>query len=121
MFFPNIPYILTDLIHLSEIYNPNIPVWFDVIMLVWFSWTGILLGVISLYLMQHILERKLGRFTVWTFVLISALLGSIGICLGRFLRWNSWKVAKNLIQTGADLWGWAENPLSNLNRFYAVV
>ena len=43
IFFPNAPYILTDFQHLS---NPgaNIPVWYDVILLIWFSFTGLFLG-----------------------------------------------------------------------------
>ena len=49
IFYPNAPYILTDLQHLSRVTN-NAPLWFDVILLVWFSWTGMLLGLISLYM-----------------------------------------------------------------------
>ena len=43
IFFPNAPYILTDLQHLSQ-GVANVPLWYDVILLIWFSWTGMLLG-----------------------------------------------------------------------------
>ena len=51
VFFPNAPYILTDFQHLSTNVN-NAPVWFDVLLLLWFAWTGLLLGVVSLHFMQ---------------------------------------------------------------------
>ena len=45
IFFPNAPYILTDLQHLSQ-GSSNVPLWYDVILLIWFSWTGMLLGIV---------------------------------------------------------------------------
>ena len=56
IFFPNAPYILTDLQHLSRT-SSDAPLWFDVILLTWFSWTGMLLGLVSLYLMHEIVQR----------------------------------------------------------------
>jgi len=93
-FFPNAPYILTDLQHLSY-GNAEIPVWYDVIMLVWFSFTGLFLGMVSLFLMQEIVRREFGRWFGWGFVLSVAGLTSIGVYMGRFLRWNSWDILAN--------------------------
>ena len=64
IFFPNAPYILTDLEHLNQS-SPASLVWYDVIMLVWFSWTGMLLGIVSLSLMQEIIKRDFGRLAGW--------------------------------------------------------
>jgi uncharacterized membrane protein len=91
LFFPNAPYILTDFQHLTR---PNIeaPVWYDVIMLLWFSWNGLLLGIISLYFMQKVVARWLGSILSWVFVVSVTVLSSIGVYVGRFLRWNSWDV-----------------------------
>jgi uncharacterized membrane protein len=89
LFFPNAPYILTDFLHLSTI-TDGAPKWFDVLMLMWFAWTGLLLGVVSLNLMQQLVARALGRIVAWTFVVIVAVAGSVGIYIGRFLGWNSW-------------------------------
>jgi uncharacterized membrane protein len=89
LFFPNAPYILTDLQHLSHP-KPGVPVWFDVLLIVWFSWTGLLLGMVSLLLMQNIVRREFGRVAGWLFVFAVGALGSLGIYIGRFLRWNSW-------------------------------
>ena len=94
LFFPNAPYILTDLQHLG---NPkeNIPLWFDVLLLLWFSWTGLSLGIVSLFMMQDIVRREFGRIAGWLFVGTVGVLASLGIYIGRFLRWNSWDVLLN--------------------------
>lgn len=91
IFFPNAPYILTDFQHLGQPSNV-VPIWFDVILVVWFAWTGLLLGVISLYLMHDVVQRTFGRVTGWLFVFAVSLLSGLGIYIGRFLRWNSWDI-----------------------------
>jgi len=116
MFFPNAPYILTDFNHLNTSDN-TAPLWFDVIMLIWFAWTGLLLGVASLYLMQEIVTRTFGRIIGWIFTLAVTVLSSIGISLGRFLRWNSWDILQEPLPIIHDLVGWLRYPFSNL-RIY---
>ena len=59
VFFPNAPYILTDFLHLGSM-GDIVPGWYDVLMLFWFAWTGLMLGVVSLYLMQDIVTRAFG-------------------------------------------------------------
>lgn len=94
LFFPNAPYILTDLKHLG-VPREHIPIWFDVLLLLWFSWTGLSLGIVSLFMMQDIVRREFGRITGWIFVGGVGVLASLGIYIGRFLRWNSWDVIFN--------------------------
>ena len=94
IFFPNAPYILTDFQHLAGKWR-ELPVWYDVMMLVWFSFTGLLLGMTSLFLMQEIVRREFGRWAGWGFVAIVAALTSAGVYFGRFLRWNSWDIFSN--------------------------
>lgn len=96
IFFPNAPYILTDFQHLSSA-GADIPVWFDVIVLIWFSFTGLFLGMVSLFLMQEIVRREFGHWFGWGLVLAVAGLSTIGVYMGRFLRWNSWDVLSNLV------------------------
>jgi len=109
IFFPNAPYILTDLQHLGEA-PANVPIWYDVIMLVWFSWTGMLLGIVSLNLMQEIIRREFGRWFGWIFVLLVASLSSAGIYVGRFVRLNSWDLLNNPAYAADSLWNWVSDP-----------
>jgi len=94
IFFPNAPYILTDFQHLAGQWH-DLPVWYDVMMLIWFAFTGLLLGIVSLFLMQEIVRREFGRWVGWGFVAVVTALSSIGIYVGRFLRWNSWDIFSN--------------------------
>jgi uncharacterized membrane protein len=64
-------------------------------MLIWFAFTGLLLGMVSLFLMQEIVRREFGRWVGWGFVAMVAALSSAGIYVGRFLRWNSWDIFNN--------------------------
>ncbi len=91
IFFPNAPYILTDFQHLAGNWR-DAPVWYDVMLLIWFSFTGLLLGMVSLFMMQEIIRRTFGRWVGWAFVAVVTGLSSIGVYAGRFLRWNSWDI-----------------------------
>ena len=87
LFFPNAPYLLTDFIHLGE--GPA-PLWYDGLMLSAFAWTGLLLGFASLYLVQMVFRRAFGSKVAWLAVVMALGLASIGVYLGRFIRFNSW-------------------------------
>ena len=116
IFFPNAPYILTDFQHLSTTPN-NAPVWYDVLMLLWFAWTGLILGVVSLHFMQEIVTRTFGRVTGWVFVFFVTILSSIGIFLGRFYRWNSWDILGDPVPIAQDIWSWMRHPFANLRVY----
>jgi uncharacterized membrane protein len=109
VFFPNAPYILTDFLHLGSM-GDIVPGWYDVLMLFWFAWTGLLLGVVSLYLMQDIVARVFGGAVGWVFVIAAAGLGSFGIYLGRFLRWNSWDLLSRPMPLAGELYGKVTDP-----------
>lgn len=90
LFFPNAPYIVTDLLHLAA--RPPVPLWFDLFLIFSFAWAGLFLGFSSLYAMQRLVTEKANRALGWIFVLAVLALSSFGIYLGRFLGWNSWDV-----------------------------
>ena len=116
IFFPNAPYILTDFQHLSLL-SSTVPIWFDVLLLLWFAWTGLLLGLVSLYFMQEIVERVFGRTTGWFFVVLVTILSSLGIYLGRFYHWNSLDILSKPMIMANDIWEKLKNPFENL-RIY---
>jgi uncharacterized membrane protein len=92
LFFPNAPYIITDLFHLVP---REVPLWFDLLLLVSFAWNGLMLGFFSLIDAQEIVSRRFGEAKGWLFSAASIVLCSFGIYLGRYLRWNSWDVLSN--------------------------
>lgn len=92
LFFPNALYIMTDFLHLQP--RGNVPLWFDIVLLFSFSWNGILLGFLSLQKMQALFSRMYG----WIIVIMSLVLASFGIYLGRYLRWNSWDALTHPLQ-----------------------
>ena len=116
IFFPNAPYMLTDLQDLAR-RATDAPLWYDVIIIGWSSWTGMLLGVISLYLMQDIIIRTFGRAAGWTFVFIISALSSFGIYIGRFVRLNSWDVLQDPAETAQEVMGIIIDPSMRLAAF----
>jgi uncharacterized membrane protein len=90
LFFPNAPYIVTDLVHLYE--RPPVPLWFDIGLLAAFMLGGCFLAVVSLHIMQTLVKRLAGGFASWLFVLGAVGLSGLGVYLGRVQRWNSWDI-----------------------------
>jgi uncharacterized membrane protein len=93
IFFPNAPYIVTDFVHLRQ--TPLAPLWYDLLIIMSFAWTGLFIGYLSLYLMQEIARGRFGARASWCFTIIMLALSSFGIYLGRFSRWNSWDILRN--------------------------
>jgi uncharacterized membrane protein len=91
LFFPNAPYILTDLLHLKA--RAPVPLWYDLLMLLSFALTGLFLGYLSLVCVERTLERRWSRGVVRAVITGCLFLAAFGIYLGRFLRWNSWEIA----------------------------
>jgi len=94
VFFPNSLYILTDFQHIA-IRDTDTPVWYDVVMLLWFSWSGLFLGTFSLYLMQTIVTRWSTKKYGWLFVVLVSILSGFGVYIGRFVSYNSWDLIFN--------------------------
>jgi len=93
LFFPNAPYILTDLFHLNA--NSSMPIWFDLILILSFAWVGLVFGMLSLWDIEKLMMKRMS--STWTSILSTAFLflSSFGIYLGRYLRWNSWDIVHN--------------------------
>lgn len=116
IFFPNAPYMLTDLQDLAR--EPGgAPLWYDVIIVVWASWTGMLLGIISLYLMQDIIARAVSRAAGWIFVFAISSLSSFGMYIGRFVRLNSWDILQDPAETAMEILGIVVDPSMRLAAF----
>ena len=107
-FFPNAPYIVTDFKWLRD--STGAPIWYDVVLVAAAAWCGLLLGFMSLYLIQAVV-RALDRCrTRWLFVLGVLAVGSFGIYLGRFERWNSWDVFTRPRRLTHEVWPHLAHP-----------
>ena len=90
LFFPNAPYIITDLFHLHE--RPGIPKWYDLLLLFSAAWNGLLLGLLSLYNAERFLLTKMNQFNAGLLLALCVFLSGFGVYAGRYLRWNSWEI-----------------------------
>lgn len=115
IFFPNAPYIITDFLHLKD--RPGVPVWYDILLLAAFAWTGCFLAIASLRTMQNIVKNHVGWVISWIFAGFVLTLGGLGIYLGRFSRWNSWDIFTSPKEIVYEVAVRVMNPLSNLSFF----
>jgi len=102
LFFPNAPYIVTDLMHLDKRWP--IPIWYDIGLLVTFLLVGCFLAIASLRSMQRIVSDYVGQMMSWIFVMGTMGMTSFGIYMGRYLRWNSWDLFTSPYQLLRDIY-----------------
>ncbi len=93
LFFPNAPYLITDLIHLKS--SPDYIVWYDALMNFSFALAGLLTGLYSLLKIHRLIGGAINSLLAWMTVCSSLVLSSYGVYLGRFGRWNSWDIVTN--------------------------
>jgi uncharacterized membrane protein len=108
LFFPNSPYIVSDLIHINP--RDNVPLWYDAIMIFSFAWNGLMLGFVSLWIVQQLTARWFSRPVSWLFVTATLMATGFGIYLGRFQRWNSWDVLVDPLGMAKQVLIYASNP-----------
>jgi uncharacterized membrane protein len=111
LFFPNAPYLLTDLKHVGS--SARVPVLYDVVLLAAGAWAGLLLGLTSLFLVHAVARRLTNALNAWALVVGVLAVSSFGIYLGRVERWNSWDVVVRPHSLGHQLAAGLLHPLSH--------
>ncbi len=109
LLFPNSPYILTDFFHLRL--RASAPLWYDLIVLLSFAWTGLIYGFISLMDIEMLFKKYMSKWFITIISILFLFLCSFGIYLGRFLRWNSWDIISNPFGLFNDIIDRFVNPL----------
>lgn len=92
LFFPNAPYVLTDLIHLNGHLRHSAPQWLDLVLLLSFAFVSLSLGFQSLRQVQRWVSLRWNPQVGWCTTVAVLGLSGFGVYLGRFLRWNSWDI-----------------------------
>jgi uncharacterized membrane protein len=93
LFFPNALYIVTDLIHLEQ--ETSVPKWYDAVLLFSSAAIGVVMAFVSLLRVENYLGLKFNQRVTGVVIFCILFLGSFGVYLGRFLRWNSWDIISN--------------------------
>ena len=115
LFLPNSPYLVTDLVHLKP--RPPVPLWFDILLVQSFVLTGLMLGLLSLHLMQRRVSHSFGWRSGWLFTLVVIGLTAFGIYLGRFERWNIWDLFTSPVALSSDIFNTLMHPRANKTAF----
>ncbi len=115
LFFPNAPYILTDLIHLRL--DSKMPIWFDLVFILSFSWTGLMFGFLSLMDIESFLKLHFSKWKVFLLSTIVLFMAAFGIYLGRYLELNSWDALREPVSFLGTISKYFLHPLNHLDTW----
>jgi uncharacterized membrane protein len=119
LFFPNAPYLVTDLRHLGE--WTAAPRMYDVLMLASAAFAGLALAFVSLYLLHAVARARFGAVSGWLAALSALGLGAFGIFLGLYGRWNSWDLFTRPERLLAEVARGLADPLAHTRQLGVVV
>ncbi|MFM2224987.1 MAG: hypothetical protein RJA07_1189 [Bacteroidota bacterium] len=112
LFFPNAPYLITDLMYLAKIkQHTSIPLWFDIIMLSSFAINGLLLGYVSSQIIFKKFQQLYSKWIANFFTISYLMFSGYGIYLGRFSRYNSWDIITNPEALFSSVWQTLLHPI----------
>ena len=110
LFLPNAPYLITDLIHINERHAPS--TWGDPLLFFSFALTGVMTGIVSLWIMRQNFRMLFGEKASWVLTYLSIALSGFGIFLGRIQRWNSWDILTDPRRLFTDIVLQLDNPMA---------
>ena len=115
LFFPNSPYIITDLVHLQSLSGNTY--WHYQIMIFTYAFVSLACGLLSRYWIQKVWTKifSLNWSNFFTFGAI--FLSGYGIFLGRVERWNSWDLFVHPFSLLKHIFHSIKNPTAILMTF----
>jgi uncharacterized membrane protein len=111
LLIPNAFYMITDLFHLFH--REEIPLWFDLVLLMSFAWNGMIFGFLSVRQMEKNLFLIIPGLREGLFAGGIMFLNSFGVYLGRYLRFNSWDIISNPFSLAKNMWLLFVDPVEN--------
>ena len=100
IFFPNAPYVITDIIHLSNYkyhasgYVRELAPWISLLYIISGVIIGTLMGLMSLRIIHGEIIRIKGKRIAGCAVVGIAVISGYAVYIGRFLRFNSWDILR---------------------------
>lgn len=93
-FFPNAPYLVTDLIHIVylDFSSQNLYAWLTLFQIGMALFLASILGLWSLQVIHGSFQKAFGKLIGWGVVLISCIACGYAVYIGRFIRFNSWDI-----------------------------
>lgn len=111
LFYPNAPYMISDLIHVDK---DSPTVIYDTLIIFSISILSIFYGFYSLKIIHALWRNQWSLKLANIFIVFALLMSSFGIYLGRILRLNSWDLFSHTLKVFSDifhhLWPIQQNP-----------
>lgn len=110
-FYPNAAYLITDLLHPfarldtegTSLFWQDMLFWDHLFTVLFTAILGLMLGTISLASIHRLVEKSYGRIAGICFAAVVLGLGSFGVYLGRFFRFNSWDVLRHPLRMVTEI------------------
>lgn len=101
LLLPNAGYLVTELNYSHRQEGEEVPLWYDIVAVLTLALSGVMNTLVNVFLAQALLaivlypddDAPFRRPVSWVVVLVVLALVSVGIYLGRYVRFNSWDLA----------------------------
>jgi uncharacterized membrane protein len=117
LFYPNAPYMMTDLIHVQA---RSTTVIYDTLIIYSISTLSLFYGFYSLKWVAEIWQKRFSKRTAIWLLVASIVLSGLGNYLGRILRLNSWDLFTHPGRVFLDIWHHLWPISSNQVTYYIV-
>jgi uncharacterized membrane protein len=101
LFYPNAPYMMTDLIHVQ---SQSSTVIYDTLIIYSIATLSLFFGFYSLRWIFELWEKRFSKRTAMWVLIGSIVLSGLGNYLGRILRLNSWDLFTHPGRVFFDIW-----------------
>ena len=118
IFYPNAPYMITDLIHVNA---ESSYVIYDALIIFSFAMLSLFFGFYSIKMVQNVIQEIWNKKVARIAVAASIVLSSFGIYLGRILRLNSWDIFTEPIKTFLNILHHLSPNEGNIQTYIIIV